>query len=145
MTSLLSCALRCGSRPYDGAICRRLGPGHNQQGAGLTFISLQIRVSYIHITYPYPMTMKFIEASKPNSHAFDSIKQKHNILQEISNQIVCINCSVCARLLGLLLLSAPFHLRHYIAIIRQQYHHHNSLNTTNMSFCRSFIWDTIPS
>ena len=39
--------------------------------------------SVIHITYPYPMTMKFIEASKPNSHAFDSIKQKHNILQQI--------------------------------------------------------------
>ena len=92
MTSLLSCALRCGSRPYDGAICRRLGPGHNQQGAGLTFISLQIRVSYIHITYPYPMTMKFIEASKPNSHAFDSIKQKHNILQEIRLFVLTAVC-----------------------------------------------------
>ena len=90
MTSLLSCALRCGSRPYDGAICRRLGPGHNQQGAGLTFISLQILVCYTYyISLSYDCeVICFIEASKSNtktkySHAFDLIKQKHNILQQI--------------------------------------------------------------
>ena len=91
------------------------------------------------------MTMKFIEATKQNSHAFNSIKQKHNILQEI-RLFVLTAVFVCSSAGSpMLLLSAPFHLRHYIAIIRQQYHHHNSLNTTNMSFCRSFIWDTIPS
>ena len=89
--------------------------------------------------------MKFIEASKPNSHAFDSIKQKHNILHQIRLCVLSAVCVCSSAGSAMLLLSAPFHLRHYIAIIRQQYHHHNSLNTTNMSFCRSFIWDTIPS
>ena len=39
--------------------------------------------------------MKFIEASKPNSHAFNSIKQKHNILQEIRLCVYYLQC-VCS-------------------------------------------------